>query len=219
MKSISELLNRYTHISFDLDGTLVHTLPEYRYRVTLKAVADLGGKAPSNAAVDRFWFEASRENVIRDEFGLAPQIFWDHFHSIDTPADRAAHTRSYPDAEPALHKLKAMGKIISILTGAPHYVAALEIEKLNGAPYDFFLSLFDGGFPDKPDPKSFHVALQKLGFTPEDTLYIGNSNEDALYAKNTGTDFVYLERKEHPFDLKDYAIATVHSLDEIFLTT
>jgi len=208
-------LARYRHISFDLDGTLVHTIAAYRHRVTPRAVAALGGRTPTTEIVDQFWFEASRDRVIREEFGLDPTIFWKHFHTIDTPADRAAHTTAYPDAEPALRRLRVMGKIISILTGAPHYVAQLEIEKLNGAPYDFFLSLTDGGFPEKPNPKSFHVALEKLACTPAETLYIGNSNEDALYAKNVGADFIYLERKEHPFDLRSYAIATIHSLDQL----
>ena len=76
--------------------------------------------------------------------------------------------------------------------------------------------LWGGGYKEKPDPKSFYFVLKKLAVDQEETLYIGNSNEDAYYAKNAGVDFIYLERKEHKFDLKDYAITTIHSLDELF---
>ena len=46
--------------------------------------------------------------------------------------------------------------------------------------------------------------------------YIGNSNEDAYYSKNAGVEFIYLERKEHEFDLKDYAITTIQTLEDLF---
>ena len=92
----------------------------------------------------------------------------------------------------------------------------MEIEKLNGAPHDFYLSIFDNGFGGKPNPESLFHVLKKLNMGLDETVYIGNSSEDAYYAKNAGVDFIYLERKEHEFDLKDYAIATINSLDELF---
>ena len=109
-----------------------------------------------------------------------------------------------------------MDKMVSIITGAPHWIAQMEIAKLNDAPYDFYLSITDSEFVEKPDPQSFHHALKQLSLKPQETLYVGNSNEDAYYAKNTGADFAYLERREHVFDKRDYAIASIHSLDELF---
>lgn len=206
---------RYHHISFDLDGTLVHTVPEYRHAIAPTVVTALGGAITDRRAVDRFWFEGSRNEIIRREFGLDPSRFWAEFHAKDTPAGRSAHTRAYADAEPTLRDLKALGKIISIVTGAPHWIAAMEIEKLNGAPHDFYFSIAGSPFPEKPHPGSLLHTLERLNADPRETLYVGNSNEDAYFAQNTGVDFVYLERQEHPFDLRDYALATVHSLVEL----
>lgn len=211
------MLKKYKHISFDLDGTLVHTIPEYRHKIVPEIVAQLGGIIKEPKSVDRFWFESGRNKIIQNEFGLQPEKFWDLFRIVDSAEKRAAHTHAYEDSERTLHQLKKIGKKISILTGAPHHIAEMEIKKLNGAPYDFYLSILDNDFTEKPDSKSFNHALDKLGMKPSETIYIGNSNEDAYYAKNAGVDFIYLERKEHKFDLKDYAIATINKLDELFV--
>ncbi len=210
------MLKKYKHISFDLDGTLVHTLPEYRHTLVAAIVRELDGvETPRD--IDRFWFEPNRDKTIQDKFRLNPAAFWNLFQAQDTPEKRALHTHAYEEAERTLRKLKGLGKTISIITGAPEWIAAMEIEKLNKAPVDFYCSTHHHKFPDKPDPQSFFFVLSHLGMEPQDTLYIGNSNEDAGLAKNAGVDFVYLERREHQFDLKESAMATIHSLGEIFL--
>ncbi|MFH1183117.1 MAG: HAD-IA family hydrolase [Candidatus Moraniibacteriota bacterium] len=208
-------LDKYKHISFDLDGTLVHTLEEYRFKVVPKVVKQLGGKIKYKHSVNKFWFEAGRDKTIKEEFNLDPETFWDLFKKIDTPNKRSSHTFAYPDAEPTLRFLKKINKIISIITGARDWIARMEIEKLNGAPYDFYLSLYDSDFNEKPDPAGLKFAMKKTQTNPGETLYVGNSNEDAYFAKNAGVDFLYLCRKEHNFDLRDYSIGKIHSLDEL----
>ena len=208
------LIDRYAHISFDLDGTLVHTVPEYRHALVSRVVRQLGGIS-SPRDIDRFWFEPDRDETIQSNFHLEPATFWDLFGAEDTVEKRSLHTHAYGEVEDTIRKLKKLDKTISVITGAPHWIATMEIEKLNGAPIDFYCSTHDRKFPDKPDPKSFFFVLAELGMKPSETLYIGNSSEDAGLAKNTGVDFAYLERKEHDFDMKEYAIATIQSLDEL----
>ena len=210
------MLDKYKHISFDLDGTLVYTVPEYRHKIVPVVVDRLGGSIKEKHLIDRFWFEANRDEIILNNFGLDPQLFWSLFRKLDSASQRAPHIRAYDDGEPTLRRLKKMGKIISIITVAPHLIAQMEIEKLNDAPYDYYFSITNSKYKQKPDPESLHFVLKKLNVEKEETVYIGNSNEDAYYAKNAGVDFIYLERKEHPFDLKEYAAATIHSLDELF---
>ncbi len=210
------MLSRYKHISFDLDGTLVHTVPEYRYEIVPMVVKELGGKIDDKHHIDKFWFESGRDEVIKNHFGLEPTTFWTLFRKTDSAEKRTSHTRAYDDSERTLRKLNEMGKIISIVTGAPHHIAHMEISKLNGAPYDFYLSITDSEFIEKPNPESLLFSIEKLQMELKETIYIGNSNEDAYFAKNARVDFIYLERKEHQFNLKDYAITTIHTLDELF---
>lgn len=210
------MLKKYKHISFDLDGTLVHTIPEYRHKIVPEVVSQLGGTIKDVLLIDRFWFEPDRNKLIQDEFGIQPDKFWELFRIMDHSENRSANTRAYDDAERTLRKLKNDNKTISIITGSPHHIAEMEIKKMNGAPHDFYLSILDKKFIEKPDPNSLDYVLKKLSINPNETVYIGNSSEDAYYAKNAGVDFIYLERKEHNFDLKDYAVAIINSLDELF---
>ncbi|NIS15935.1 MAG: HAD-IA family hydrolase [candidate division Zixibacteria bacterium] len=43
---------------------------------------------------------------------------------------------------------------------------------------------------NKPDPEGLHLALEKLGTTPEEIVYIGDSQVDAETAKRGGIKFV-----------------------------
>lgn len=210
------MLKKYKHISFDLDGTLVHTLPEYRYQLLPKIAKALRGRVPTSRDIDRFWFESARDEIILKNFGFDPIDFWKIFREMDDPKERAFNTSAYLDSEIALRKLKKDGKIVSIITGVPHNIAELEMKKLNGASLDYYLSIFERGFKEKPSPESFKFVLQELKIGPEETVYIGNSNEDAYFAKNTGVDFIYLERQQHEFDSKDWIIKTIRSLEELF---
>jgi len=210
------MIKKYKHISFDLDGTLVHTLPAYRYQLLAAVVKILGGKVPIHRNIDKFWFENARDEIILKDFGLEADEFWKVFRKMDDPEKRALNTNAYSDSEPVLRKLKAAGKIVSIITGAPHNIAEFEIKKLNGAPFDYYLSIFDRGFKEKPLSESFNFVLNELKSRPEETVYIGNSNEDAYFAKNAGVDFIYLERRQHEFDSKDWVVKTIHSLEELF---
>jgi phosphoglycolate phosphatase len=210
-------LDKYKHISFDLDGTLVHTTEEYRLKVVPETLEMLGSKIRDKHLINRFWFESGRDEIIKKEFGLDPEKFWKAFHKVDRPEKRDSYTKSYPDSERVIKSLKKLGKVISIITGAPPWTADMEIKKINKNLYDLFLSISDVGeeLPPKPDPEGFHFALEKLNMKPEETIYIGNSNDDAYFAKNAGVDFLYLCRKEHDFDLRDYSVGKIHSLDEL----
>ncbi len=210
------MLKKYNHISFDLDGTLVFTSKEYRYGIILKVVKKLGGLIKNNHSIDRFWFEVNRDKIIKNDFNLDPKTFWLAFRDFDKPKKRALLTQSFSDVEESFKKLKKLGKTISIITGVPDIILKSEIKKLNGAPCDYSFSIESSGYKEKPDPKSFSFVLNQLNSTPQETIYIGNSNEDAYYARNAGVDFIHIERNEHKFDLRKHTICTIKSLEELF---
>ena len=211
------MIKKYKHISFDLDGTLVHTIPDYRHRIVSEVIATLGGRTAVKKDIDKFWFDADRDEVVKKKFGLEPDDFWLLFRQLDVPAHRSAQTFAYDEAEACFRKLKDCGKTISVITGAPENIARMEIAKLNGAPVDILLALAWSDFPSKPAPDGLRFVLNELKMDLADTVYIGNGKEDADFARNAGVDFIYLERQPHDLDFSGQVIKTIRSLEELII--
>ncbi|HLD88743.1 MAG TPA: hypothetical protein VI894_00905 [Candidatus Nanoarchaeia archaeon] len=63
----------YKAAIFDLDGTLVCTLPEYIYSVVKQALTNMGILSfPEEHSIDAFWFETKRDEIIRKCFLAEP---------------------------------------------------------------------------------------------------------------------------------------------------
>lgn len=212
--AVMTLLEQYQHFSFDLDGTLVYTVKEYRYPTISRAVLELGGRVQSEHDLDRFWFESGRDRIVRQRFGVQPEKFWQRFQEIDNPQERARHTFVYEDTIATLKILRDAGKKISIITGNRESNARLEMAVLADAPYDYFLPLHEN-FPSKPHGASLHTVITDLQVTPEETVYVGNSNEDVYYAHNARVDFIYLERGEHLMNIRTPIRARIFSLQQL----
>lgn len=180
----------------------------------LHVVADLCGCADAQA-VDDFWFKPNRGKTIRERFGIDPDVFWDAFGKYDNAERRNPFTKVYPDVIPVLQRLNTMGKTISIITGAPRWVAEMEVAKLEGISIAHVLALNGSPFSEKPCPDGMKHVLSQLGHKPEETLYIGNSTEDAMFAEAAGCGFRLVDRKEYAFD-DQFAQHLISSLNELF---
>jgi FMN phosphatase YigB (HAD superfamily) len=211
------MLKDIAHVSFDLDGTLVHTRPEYRHELVPSVVRQLGG-VTDPLSVDEFWFKPNRSKTIREKFGLDPEVFWDAFGKADTSQKRDSFTHVYSDVIPFLVRLVEMGKTISIITGAPNWIAEMEIAKIEGVSFHSILALNGSGFSEKPCPDGMYDVLHRLNHLPEETLYIGNGLEDAMFASSAGCHFIYIDRGEHEcIPNADFKI--IRTLDDLLIET
>ena len=113
--------------------------------------------------------------------------------------ERAKFTHVYDDVWESLKKLKKMGKILAITTGAPKKLAEMEIGLLPENLFTKITAITSTRYKSKPHPESLLGCLKFCKIKPQDAVYIGNSNEDAKYAKAANVDFIYLERREHEF--------------------
>lgn len=210
------MLEKYKHISFDLDDTLVHTVADYRYWLVSGVVKKIGGEPPSQETVNEFWFESDREETITKKLKVNPRNFWQVFKEIDTPRRRSRFTFVYQDAIDCLWRLNKIGKLISVITGSPPWISKIETRKLKGAPVDFYLATtVHKKLKTKPHPSGMYYVLARLGISAQETVYVGNGEEDALFAKNTGVDFIYLARRQHKIEPKETAVAMIKTLDEL----
>lgn len=100
-----------------------------------------------------------------------------------------ANTLLFPDTLSTLNELKKRGARIGIISTKYRFRI---LSYLNDyLPEDFFDIVVGGEDVNtpKPSPEGVLFALEHLGSTPQETLYIGDSTVDAETAQNAGVDF------------------------------
>ena len=141
---------------------------------------------------------------------------------IDYPGVRKLHlmfhityAELYPDAIEALKKAKdACGKV-GLVSDADSDMAYGILYKLKILKYfDTVVTSEEIGV-NKPDPKLFLVATERLGVKPEDTVMIGDSWKDIEGARNARMKAILVLRRRKVLDnLKSKPNAIVNSLIE-----
>ncbi len=180
---------------FDLDGTLVHTASEYRYSVVNKTLSELGC-ASTKEAVNKFWFGADRDEIIKKYFNANPPEFWSIFKKYDLPEIRKEFTKPYGDID-FIEKLRKKRIKTGIVTGAPMDIASLEIAMIGKNLFDaIIIAQNSRGIKPKPHPHGLEECLAMLFVEKTEAVYIGNSDEDILTAKNAGVFDVFVLRNE-----------------------
>lgn len=99
------------------------------------------------------------------------------------------NTRLFPDTLSTLKELKKRGACIGIISTKYRFRI---LSFLDDYLPEGFLDIVVGGEDvkaAKPSPEGVRFALEHLGSTPQETLYIGDSTVDAETAQNAGVDF------------------------------
>lgn len=185
---------------FDLDGTLIHTIPQFRYELVGNILKELEIPPAQEEDIDAFWFEHERNKIVREKFGVAHELFWPVYHKHDTVPLRRIYSRPYKDVT-FLKELKAKGKKIGLFTGAPEHIAELEIGLIGKNLFDeIIIARAINKIKQKPNAEGLILCLNKLKTPPDKALYIGNAEEDVLAAEQAGVSSALIDRGEYPFD-------------------
>lgn len=175
-----------TTVIFDLDGTLLDTLEDLK-NATNFALRQCGMPERTLGEIRRFVGNGVRNLMIRavpqgeenPEFEHAFAVFKEYYGEHCNDA-----TRAYDGIPELLRELKNGG-----------YVMAIVSNKIDSAVQDLNHQYFpqvDIAIGDrenlkrKPEPDSVLLALEKLGRTREEAIYIGDSDVDLATAKNAG---------------------------------
>lgn len=172
---------------FDLDGTLLDTLPDLWYSTnyaltrfgwperTLNEVRSFVGNGVKNLIK-----RAVPEGTGPEEEVRCLSVFKEHYagHMSD-------HTSPYPGIPEALTALKASGIRLAVVSNK--FDAA--VRELCGKYFGGIIKTAIGEFPEvakKPAPDSVFRAMEQLSAEPASTIYIGDSEVDIETAKNAG---------------------------------
>ncbi|MBC5683803.1 HAD-IA family hydrolase [Mediterraneibacter sp. NSJ-151] len=178
----------YKACIFDLDGTLTNTLDSLVYSTneTLKEM-----KLPqiseeqcrlfvgngARVQMEKALGSSGSENLDRIEEAM--QIYGRIFD-----ANCTYHVVPYEGITEMLESMKNRGLKLAVLSNKPHKQAVHVVETIFGKETFQWIQGQIDTVPRKPDPTAVLQIAEKLGATPEETLYIGDSEVDVATGKN-----------------------------------
>jgi phosphoglycolate phosphatase len=169
---------------FDLDGTLVDSLPGIAASIN-NALREEGLPTHSTEAVEGFIGNGARalvELALGKETHRTEEILASfHRHYAE---DWKSGTLIYPGMLELLEDLHAGGYPLAVLSNKPHQHTSKIVETL------FPDHLFDQvmghqeAFPKKPDPTMAHHIIDKWNLPYHQVAYVGDSTVDLATAQN-----------------------------------
>ena len=177
-------------ILFDLDGTLVDSLPDIiaSVRLTEKEL-NLAGCSDSDIC---HWIGNGAKVLIRrvltgDMDSIPSDAAMDEAFAVfmrHYAVQGIKLTRLYPGAEDVLKKLRQQPIRIGLVTNKPKVITVELIKKLNIEHYfDVVLGGGDVANP-KPHGEMLVTAAEQLGVAVKDCLMVGDSSNDVQAARN-----------------------------------
>lgn len=172
----------YKACIFDLDGTLTDTLESLTYSVneTLKEMdlpeitseqcrAFVGNGA--RVLMEKALAASVDENLSRLEEGMERygRIF---------DQNCTYHVVPYPGILSMLEEMHQKGMSLAVLTNKPHRQAVHVVEEIFGKDRFQIIQGQKEGVPRKPDPTAALQIAERFHATPEETVYIGDSEVD-----------------------------------------
>lgn len=179
-------------IAFDLDGTLVNSLPDLCAAANHVRIANhLPALAPEEMA--QFVGDGIGRMVHRalsgQRDGEVDEVTWSRgfVQFIEYYREHIAdHTRPYPEIEKALALLQTKKLPLAVITNKNEILAT---QLLKALKLEHYFSLIIGGdtLPEKkPSAAPIEHAAHILGVKPSHLLMVGDSANDILAAKAAG---------------------------------
>lgn len=215
----------FSHVIFDLDGTLLNTIDD---------LANAGNWVCANHGWPTHTVEEYKRYVGNGMAKLAERFVPPEFHAPQQAqeilkefmsyydAHKADQTAPYPGLPQLVKRLKGTGVVMAVLTNKADQLATAVVEGY----YPDTFALVQGALPHsptKPDPTLLFALMERLGATSERTLFVGDSNVDIRTAKNgdltsCGVLWGFRSREELEQEQADYIAATPQELEQLILT-
>ena len=208
-------------ILFDLDGTLIDTLPDL-HAASCAMLRDMGRPEVPLETTRAYVGKGVKNLVLRllagslDAAGKGepPAQALDSFRQ-HYARENGRNARLYPGVVEGLQAFKAQGLPLGIVTNKADMFIAPLLEKTGLTPY-FDLLVGGDTLPRiKPDPMPVVWACGRLGALPGETLFIGDSVNDALAARAAGCP-VFLQPYGYNEDKDVRAIDCDAIIDSVF---
>ena len=181
----------YSAVVFDLDGTLADTAADIR-EALVRALASeelppvdtasvrlmIGGgpRLLVKRALHRLNVETNSRLVTR-----LTQVFHSEYMQ-----QRNQLSRLFDGVETTLKTLHSTGVRIGLCSNKPDDLCHMLVQSFSIEHYFDEVLGSGGSLPRKPDPAPLLQIIERLGVTPGDALYVGDSATDVATARNAG---------------------------------
>lgn len=179
-------------VMFDLDGTLVDSVPDLTAAVDSMLASF--GRPPAGIEKVRQWIGNGARVLVRR--ALAGSIEHDGIGEEETEAalalfmeayaDSHALTEVYPGVVDTLKWLKRNGVEMALITNKSERFVAPLLDEMKLGRYFRWIIGGDTLPQQKPDPAALLFVMKMAGIEPEDALFVGDSRNDVLAAKAAG---------------------------------
>ncbi len=182
-------------VVFDLDGTLLYTLPDIRRAVNyalsaydippipMEEARTIVGRGLRNAliaAVNR-----SGKMIEDNDFSLMNELMVSSY--MKHPSD---NTVPYDGIPELLNFLTENGVMVAIASNKKGEIVQKIVKNILPPVRFSFVLGQTSTYPLKPDPEGILSEIGKLGITTDDIVYVGDSEVDYETAANLGCDYI-----------------------------
>lgn len=189
-------------VIFDLDNTLLDfvKMKETGVRAAITAMIEAGLKEDENSAYSFIFdlydkhgweYQLVFDDYLRDRLGV---VDYKYLAAAIVSYRRAkeASLSVYPNVRKTLLTLLKMGMKLAVVSDAPSREAWMRIYYLNLHHIFDLVITFDDTMVQKPSPKPFKLALEKLGIPADSALMVGDWPErDVVGAKQVGMKTIF----------------------------
>lgn len=181
----------YSHIIFDIDGTLLDTIQTGLLSLQ-KTILELLGKKREIEELYRYFGIPSYQAVLEIGFedpDYAATIWEEYFQSLTyliTP---------FKGVEEMLLELHSKGKNLGIVTSRNRAELYSDPHMERLLPFFDCAICAEDSTKHKPNPEPVLAYLNKTGASPKESIYIGDTIYDCQCGKSAGVDFALINHR------------------------
>ena len=207
---------RYTHIAFDIDGTLIDTQDTFTYSFA-RTILELKGEKVSPDDLVKYFGLPSMvgiEMVGFDDHEAALELWEKYYREM-----AAYKSRPYPGVHEAIEKIAAAGVKMGVITSRSRDEFEFDRNLNPWRPWLETVICADDTVRHKPEGEPAEAFASKAGVSVEQCLYVGDTPMDAQCAANAGMDFALACWNGVPAGIPaNYRFSSARELEQIVLS-